>query len=103
MLARNLIIAPIALAVSLAFVGTATTPVSAATLDCAATSAQLRAAVATAEPNKARKALANIRTGEMLCAADASFEAGRKFRLAAATLGIDTAQLAAAAPATPAN
>ena len=103
MFARSLIIAPIAIAVSLAFIGTATTPAVAATADCTAMPAQLRAAAATAEPKKARKALANIRTGEMLCAADASFEAGRKFRLAAATLGVDAAQLAAAMPAAPAN
>ena len=101
MFARSLIIAPIAIAVSLAFVGTATSPAAAA--DCATMPAQLRAAAANAEPNKARKALANIRTGESLCAADASFEAARKFRLAAAMLGVDTAQLAAASPATPAN
>ena len=103
MFARSLIIAPIAISVSLAFVGTATSPAAAATADCATMPAQLRAAAATAEPNKARKALANIRTGEALCAADASFEAARKFRVAAATLGVDTAQLAAASPATPAN
>lgn len=97
------IAAPIAVAVGLVVVGTATSPAIAAPVDCVATAAQLRAAAATAEPAKAKKALANIRTGEALCAADASFEAGRKFRLAAATLGIDKAQLAAATSATPAN
>ena len=102
MFARSLIAAPIAFAVSLAFLGTATSPALAAPVNCTATAAQLRTAASTAEPAKARKALANIRTGEALCAADASFEAGRKFRLAAATLGVDKDQLAAAA-ATPAN
>lgn len=97
------IAAPIAVAVSLAFLGTATSPAVAAPIDCAATAAQLRTAAATAEPVKAKKALANVRTGEALCAADASFEAGRKFRLAAAMLGIDKAQLAAATATTPAN
>lgn len=102
MLAR-LIAAPIAFAVSLAFLGTATSPAVAAPIDCAATAAQLRTAAATAEPAKARKALANVRTGEMLCAADNPFEAGRKFRVAATALGIDKDQLAAATSATPAN
>lgn len=98
------IAAPIAIAVSLVFLGAATSPAVAAPIDCAATAAQLRTAAATAEPAKARKALANVRTGEALCAADNSFEAGRKFRVAAAALGIDKDQLAAAATAaTPAN
>lgn len=99
----RLIAAPIAFAVSLAFLGMATSPAAAAQVDCTATAAQLRSAAATAEPAKAKKALANIRTGEALCAADASFEAGRKFRVAAAALGIDKEQLAAATAATPAN
>lgn len=99
----RLIAAPIAFAVSLAFLGTASSPAVASTSECAATAAQLRTVAATAEPGKARKALANIRTGEALCAADASFEANRKFRLAAAALGIDKDQLAAATSAAPAN
>ncbi|TRW17847.1 hypothetical protein [Glacieibacterium frigidum] len=97
------IAAPIAFAVSLAFLGTATSPAVASTAECAATAAQLRSAAATAEPAKARKAIANIRTGEALCAADNAFEAGRKFRVAATALGIDKDQLAAATSATPAN
>lgn len=101
---NRLIAAPIAFAISFAFLGTATAPAAAAPVDCIATAAQLRTAATTAEPGKARKALAHIRTAELLCASDASFEAGRKFRLAAATLGVDKAQLASAAtPVTPAN
>lgn len=99
MFARSLIAAPFALVAAMIMVGTAT-PVAAAQVDCAAVPANLRAAAATAEPAKARKALMNIRAGEALCAADAAFEAGRKFRAAATVLGVDTAQLAAA-PAAP--
>ena len=98
---RSLIAAPIAFAVSALFLASAATPVSAAPADCTAMPAQLRAAAATADPAKARKALANVRTGELLCRADNSFEAARKFRAAATTLGVDPAQLAAStAPAT---
>ena len=102
MIRRFLVVAPIALAVSAAFLGTATSPAAAATpVDCVAAPAQLRAAAATADPAKARLALANVKTGEAMCAADNRFEAKSKFAAAAKLLGVDTAQLAAApAPAT---
>lgn len=100
MTSRFLIAAPIALALSAAFLSTATTPAAAATIDCATAPAQLRAAAATAQPDAARKALTTIRTGEALCAADSRVEAGRKFALAAKTLGVDVALLSAANTAT---
>ena len=74
-------------------------PVSAATIDCATASGNLRAAAATAQPDAARKALQAIRTGEALCKDDARAEAGKKFAIAAKTLGVDFAQVNGAATA----
>jgi len=96
---RILVAAPIALAISAAFLGTAATPVAAATIDCTNAPTQLRAAAATAQPDVARKALTTIRTGEALCAGDNRFEAGKKFALAAKALGMDVAQLGIASTA----
>ena len=96
MISRFLIVAPLALVASAAFLGSAVSPAAAATtVDCAAMPAQLRAAAATADAGKARKAIASIRAGEALCAADEKFEAKAKFTAAAKTLGVDAAQLAA--------
>ena len=98
MVSRFLAVVPIALA---AFIGVSA---SAAPVDCTGTPAQLRAAAAVAAPGVARKALQNINTGEALCAANASYEAGHKFKAAAKLLGLDPALLAAAAtPATATN
>ena len=97
MVTRFLIVAPIALAVSAVFLGAATAPATAATVECSTMPGQLRAAAATATPDNARKALINVRTGEALCAADASHEGARKFSAAAKILGLDAAQLAASA------
>ena len=91
MVTRFFAVAPLALA---AFVGVAA---NAAPVDCTGMPAQLRAAAATVQPDVARKALQNISTGEALCAANASYEAGRKFKAAAKLLGVDTAQAANAA------
>ena len=98
MIARFIAVVPIAIA---ALIGVSA---SAAPVDCTAMPAQLRAAAATAKPDIARKALQNINTGEALCAASASYEAGHKFKAAAKLLGLDPAQLAsAAAPAATTN
>ena len=100
MIRRFLVVAPIALAASAAFLGTATSPAAAAApVDCTAVPAQLRAAAATADAGVARKALASVKTGEAMCAADNRFEAKAKFVAAAKLLGVDTAQLAGTAPA----
>ena len=99
-MSRAFIAAVIAFIISALALGGVVTPAAATTTDCVAMPAQLRAAAATAEPAKARKALSSVRTGEALCAADNSFEAGRKFRAAATALGLDAEQLVANAPAT---
>ena len=100
---RFLVAAPIALAISAAFLGTAATPVAAATLDCATTSGNLRAAAQTAQPDAARKAITAIRAGEALCADDARAEASKKFAIAAKTLGVDYAQASGGATTASAN
>ena len=99
MINRFLIAAPIALVLSAGLLGVASTPASAATVDCTATPAQLRAAAATAAPDAQRKALFAVRTGEALCADDARAEAGKKFAVAAKALGLDLAALPATATA----
>lgn len=98
MTARFLIAAPIALAVSAALLGAATSPAAAATAaTCTTTPSQLRAAASSAPVDKQKSAMMLISTGERLCAADASFEAGKKFAAAARALGVDMAALPAAA------
>lgn len=93
MITRFLVAAPIAVAVSAAFLGLAATPASAAAIDCATASGNLRAAAANAAPDAARKAMTAIRTGEALCKDDARAEAGKKFAVAAKALGVDVASL----------
>jgi hypothetical protein len=94
------LIVPVAALVSTVFIGAATTPASAReAVSCTAAPAQLRAAAAaTADQATQRKVLSLVNTGEKLCAADAKFEAGKKFAAAAKALGTDMAQLAAATP-----
>ncbi len=99
MINRFLVAAPIAVAISAAFLGVAATPASAATIDCATTSGNLRAAAATAAPDAARKAMTAIRTGEALCKDDARPEAAKKFAIAAKALGVDMASLSGATTA----
>ena len=89
---RFSLVAPIAVALSAAFFAAAT-PAAAASIDCATASGNLRAAAATAQPDTARKALNAIKTGEALCKDDARAEAGKKFAIAARTLGVDLASL----------
>lgn len=92
MFSRFVLAAPIAAA---AFLGTAAIAAPAAV--CETTPAQLRtaAAAATADAATQRKALSLVTTGEHLCAADAKFEAKKKFAAAARALNVDLAALPA--------
>ncbi len=93
------LIVPVAALISTVFVGAAATPaVAREAVSCTAAPAQLRTAAATADQSTQRKVLGLVNTGEKLCAADAKFEAGKKFAAAAKALGTDMAQLAAATP-----
>jgi hypothetical protein len=96
MLNRIFLIAPIAIAVSAAFIGAAAGPAAAATTDiCATAPTQLRAAAATAQPDVAKKALYNVNVGVQLCDARATFEAKKSFATASKLLGVDFASLSA--------
>lgn len=91
---RLFLIAPIAVAVSAAFVGAAAGPAVASTTSiCETAPAQLRSAAATADANAQRKALHLVGVGVQLCEANASFEAKKQFSAAARVLGTDLAQL----------
>ncbi len=93
------LIVPVAAIISTVFVGAATTPAMARDANtCTAAPAQLRNAAASADQATQRKVLGLVNTGEKLCAADAGFEASKKFAAAAKALGTDMAQLSAAAP-----
>lgn len=97
---RIFLIAPIAIAVSAAFVGAAAGPAAAATSDiCATAPVQLRAAAATASPDVAKKALYNVNTGVQLCDAKATYEAKKSFATASKLLGVDFASLSTATAA----
>ncbi len=98
MFTRFLIAAPVAFAVSAAFISAAALAAPLATT-CTTTPIQLRAAAGAATTDKAKSALILISTGERLCAVDATFEAGKKFAAAAHTLGIDMAALSASTTA----
>lgn len=90
-------LAPLALVVSLAFVGAAATPAMAAPANvCTTAPAQIRTASTTAEPAKAKKALNLVNVGEALCEAGARNEANKKFSAAAKALGTDMAALTSA-------
>lgn len=97
MFTRFLIAAPIAVAVSAAFIGAAASPANAApATNCSTTPAQLRAAAATSTNVAAqRKALGLVGTGELLCRDNSNFEAGKKFAAAAKALKVDVANLPA--------
>ena len=90
----RLIAAPLAVAASLAFLGAAAGPAAAGTpVSCTATPAQIRTLAGTAQPEAAEKAIKLVAVGEKLCAADAKFEAGKKFAAAAKLLGTELAAL----------
>lgn len=84
----------IALAITAAAV--AATPVAAAApVSCKTTPAQIRTLAAAKGGEGAAKAIHLVATGEKLCAADAKFEAGKKFAQAAKLLGTELAALPA--------
>jgi hypothetical protein len=92
---NRFILAPIAFAI----VAAAATPAVAAESGvCATAPGQIRTVAATAEADKARKALGLVNVGEKLCEAGARNEAGKKFSAAAKALGTDMAALTSASP-----
>lgn len=90
MFSRFALAAPV---IAAAFLGTAAVAAPAAV--CQTTPMQLRTAAASADAAAQRKALALVTTGEHLCAADAAFEAKKKFAAAARALNVDLAALPA--------
>jgi hypothetical protein len=91
---RLFVVAPIALAVSAAFIGAAAGPAVAATVDyCATAPAQLRTLNATAPAAVQGKVSYNINAGIQLCQAGADFEAKKNFSKASKLLGTDLAAL----------
>ena len=89
----------IAFAISATLIAAAATPAIAADAGvCATAPGQIRTVAATAEADKARKALGLVNVGEKLCEAGARNEAGKKFSAAAKVLGTDMAALTSAAP-----
>lgn len=94
MFTRLVIAAPLALAVSAAFIGAAVPAFAApSATTCTTTSSQLRAAASSATTDRQKSALILISTGERLCAVDATSEAAKKFAAAARALGVDMAAL----------
>lgn len=64
-----------------------------AQVSCTATPAQIRTLADAKGGEEAVKALKLVAVGEKLCAADAKFEAGKKFASAAKLLGTELAAL----------
>lgn len=97
---NRLLIVPIAIAISAAFIGAAASPAMAAEATCLTTPARIRS-LATSAPSadSARKALTLVAVDEKLCDAGARNEAGKKFSAAAKLLGTDVASLNAASSA----
>jgi hypothetical protein len=81
------------LAVAASFIAAAATPAAATEVSCKNTPAQIRTLAATKTGEDAAKAVKLVATGEKLCAADAKFEAGKKFSAAAKLLGTELAAL----------
>ena len=91
---NRLLIVPIAIAISAAFIGAAASPAMAAGATCTTTPIQIRSLVSTStDTDSARKALSLVNVGERLCDAGARNEAGKKFAAAAKLLGTDLASL----------
>ena len=90
---------PVAFAISAAFIGAAATPAmasSATQATCTNAPAQLRTLAASADPDKARKALSLVNTGVALCdSIDGRNEGAKKLSAAAKVLGTDMASLGA--------
>lgn len=94
---NRFLLAPIALVISLTFVGAAATPaIAGGTNVCATAPAQIRTASAAAQPEAAKKALNLVNVGEALCKEGARNEANKKFSAAAKALGTDMAALTSA-------
>jgi hypothetical protein len=68
-----------------------------AAVSCTATPAQIRTLADAKGGEEGAKALKLVATGEKLCAADAKFEAGKKFAAAAKLLGTELAALSTSA------
>ena len=93
---NRIIALPLAIIAAATFVGAATPAVAGARVSCTATPAQIRTLAAAKGGDVASKALTLVATGEKLCAADAKFEAGKKFAAAAKLLGTELAALSTA-------
>ncbi|WP_353216061.1 hypothetical protein [Sandarakinorhabdus sp.] len=83
------------IALPLAALALTAVPAAAASVSCSATPAQIRTLAEAKGGEDAAKALKLVATGEKLCAADAKFEAGKKFSAAAKLLGTELAALSA--------
>jgi hypothetical protein len=84
---------PLAIIAAATFIGAATPAVAGAAVSCKATPTQIRDLAQAKGGQDATKALQLVATGEKLCAADAKFEAGKKFAAAAKLLGTELAAL----------
>ncbi|WP_164157393.1 hypothetical protein [Sandarakinorhabdus rubra] len=85
------------IAAAAAFAALTAAPAFAAPVSCKQTPAQIRTLAEAKGGEDAAKALHLVATGEKLCAADAKFEAGKKFAAAAKLLGTELASLQVAA------
>jgi hypothetical protein len=86
----------LALPLAIFAIAGAAVPAAAATVSCKSTPAQIRTLADAKGGEDGAKALQLVSTGEKLCAADAKFEAGKKFAAAAKLLGTELASLPAA-------
>lgn len=97
---KRFLLAPLAVVISLTFVGAAASPAMAAGANvCATAPAQIRTASTTADASAAKKALHLVDVGEALCREGARNEANKKFAAAAKALGTDMAALTTVATA----
>ena len=93
---NRIIALPLAILAAVTFVGAAASPAAAAPVNCSATPAQIRTLANAKGGDVAAKVTMLVATGEKLCAADAKYEAGKKFAAAAKLLGTDLASLSTA-------
>ncbi|WP_372916126.1 hypothetical protein [Sandarakinorhabdus sp.] len=96
-MSSRIIALPLAIVAAATFIAAAASPAAAAQVSCTATPAQIRTLAVAKGGETAVKALHLVVTGEKLCAADARYEAGKKFAAAAKLLGTELAALPAAA------
>ena len=95
---RSLITLPVALVFTALTVATAT-PAFAKADNCVTAPAALRAAAAGAAGDVAKRALAQVATGEKLCEAGNDLAASRKFKVAAKLVNVDYTALTTPAAA----